>query len=199
MKTIDNWTNIRKHLDFSDPDKFYFIELMQRKKDDETFKANNRMVKFYCVTSLEYYDAIEDEVKKLSDTTGARAYILVNRRSYEKCCLNILKDTVQLIQDHNYQHFPKLISSVVGRYADEPNKSWIVDLDGVSDEREKEIKDFIDSIEPYEVGSKVKWENPTLHGKHLITKPFNVQKFSQKFPDVDIHKDNPTLLYFRHD
>lgn len=199
MRTVDNWASIREHLDFSDPDKFYFIELMQRKKDDETFKANNRMVKFYCVTSLDYYDAIEDEVKKLSDATGARAYILVNRRSYEKCCLNILKDTVQLIQDHNYQHFPKLISTVVGRYADEPNKCWIVDLDGVSPEREQEIKDYIDSIEPYIVGSKIKWENKTLNGKHLITSSFNVQKFSQKFPDIDIHKDNPTLLYFRHE
>ena len=33
MKIVDNWKSIREHLDFSDPDKFYFIELMQRKKD----------------------------------------------------------------------------------------------------------------------------------------------------------------------
>lgn len=198
MKTIDNWANIRERLDFSDPDKFYFIELMQRKKDDPTFPANNRMVKYYCVTSLEYYDMIEDEVKKLADVTGSRAYILVNRRSYMKCCLNLMKDVAQLAIDHNYQHFPKLISTVVGRYADEKEKNWIVDLDDTTPEQEKEIIDYIDSIEPYIVGSKVKWENPTLHGKHLITSPFNVQKFSQKFPNIDIHKDNPTLLYFKH-
>lgn len=198
MKTIDNWANIRERLDFSDPDKFYFIELMQRKKDDPTFPANNRMVKYYCVTSLEYYDQIEDEVKKLSDVTGSRVYILVNRRSYMKCCLNLMKDVAQLAIDHNYQHFPKLISTVVERYADEKEKNWIIDLDDTTPEQEKEIINYIDSIEPYTVGSKVKWENPTLHGKHLITSPFNIQKFSQKFPDVDVHKDNPTLLYFKH-
>ena len=74
-----------------------------------------------------------------------------------------------------------------------------MDLDDTTPEQEKEIKDFIDSIEPYIVGSKIKWENKTLHGKHLITSVFNVQKFSQKFPNIDIHKDNPTLLYFRHE
>ena len=198
MKTIDNWKHIREHLDFSDPDKFYFIELMQRKKDDPSFSANNRMVKYYCVTSLEYYDQIEDEVKKLSDVTGSRVYILVNRRSYMKCCLTLMKDVAQLAIDHNYQHFPKLISTVVGRYSDEPNRNWIVDLDGTSEEEEKEIKNYIDSIEPYIVGSKIKWENETLNGKHLITSAFNVLKFSKRYPDIDIHKDNPTLLYFKH-
>lgn len=198
MRTVDNWKSIREHLDFSDPDKFYFIELMQRKKDDPSFSANNRMVKYYCVQNLEYYDAIEDEVKKLSDVTGSRVYILVNRRSYMKCTLNILKDAAQLAIDHNYQHFPKLISTVVGRYAAEDDKNWVVDLDGISPEKEKEIRDCIDSIEPYVVGSKIKWENETLNGKHLISSPFNVQKFSARFPDIDIHKDNPTLLYFKH-
>ena len=195
MKIVDNWDLIRKHLDFSDPDKFYFIELMQRKKDNPIFPANNRMVKYYCVYSLDYYDSIENEVKLLSDTTGARVYILINRRSYSKCCLNVIKDATQLAIDHNYQHFPKLISTVVGKYSDEPNKKWIIDLDDVS--KETEVKQFIDSIEPYEVGSKVKLEIPTLNGKHLITTAFNVQKFCQKFPDIDVHKDNPTLLYFR--
>ena len=157
------------------------------------------MVKFYCIKSLEYYDSIESEVKKLSDATESRVYILINRRSYTKCCLNLLKDTSQLIIDHNFDHFPKLISTVVGRYSDEPNKCWIVDLDNISKEKEEDIKVYIDSIEPYEIGTKIKWENETLNGKHLITKPFNVQKFSNKFPDIDIHKDNPTLLYFRHE
>lgn len=197
MKTIDNWVHVCEHLNFDDPDKFYFIELIQRKKDDASFPAKNRMVKYYCVNNLDYYDAIENEVKKLSDVTGSRVYILINRRSYMKCCLNVLKDTSQLILDHNYQHFPKLVSTVVGRHADETEKNWVVDLDGKTPEQEKEIKDYIDSIEPYIVGSKVKWENPTLHGKHLITSAFNTQKFGENFPDVDIHKDNPTLLYFR--
>ena len=29
----------------------------------------------------------------------------------------------------------------------------------------------------------------------LITTPFNLQQFKEKYPDVDVHKNNPTLLY----
>lgn len=197
MTIVDNWDWIREHLDFSDPDKFYFIELMQRKKDDSSFPANNRMVKYYFVQSLEYYNRIEGEVKKLSDATGARAYILVNRRSYKKCVLNVLKDAAQMAIDSNYQHFPKLISSVVGKFSDEKNKNWIVDLDEMNPEDAKDIIQFIDHLEPFSDTSKVKWINSTLSGIHLITAPFNAQKFKIQYPSIDIHKDNPTLLYFR--
>lgn len=200
--TVDNWKYLRDKLDFSDSDKFYFIELMQRKKDDSSFPANNRMVKYYFVYSLEYYDKIESEVKKLSDCTGARAYILLNRRSYKDCLLHLLKDTAQIALDGNYQHFPNLIPSVVGKYADEPNKTWIVDIDeDLSKEEIIELCAFINNLEPVTGldDYKIKFKVSTLHGKHLITSPFNYQKFSQVYPNIDVHKDNPTLLYFKHD
>jgi len=196
---VDNWKLIREKLDFSDKDKFYFIELMQRKKDNPNFPANNRMVKYYFVYSLEYYDAIEEEVKKLSECTGARVYILLNRRSYKKCVLNVLADAAKMAIDNNYLHFPKLISSVVGKYADEPNKVWIVDVDFDEDGGPdlNKIIDTINSLEPNPGTPKYKFLIPTLHGCHLITSPFNYQKFHEIYPDIDIHKDNPTLLYFK--
>lgn len=206
---VDNWNLIREKLDFSDKDKFYFIELMQRKKDDSSFPANNRMVKYYFVYSLEYYDAIESEVKRLSDCTGARVYILLNRRSYKKCMLNMLADAAKMAIDDNYLHFPNLIPSVVGKYADESDKKWIVDIDyddwdetkynAINKGGIKFLELFIDSLEPHTVESKIKFRVPTLHGIHLITSPFNYQKFSQEYPNIDIHKDNPTLLYFKHE
>lgn len=207
--TIDNFAYLRDKLDFSDPDKFYFIELMQRKKDDSSFPANNRMVKCYFVYSEEYYNLIEPEIKKLSDCTGARVYILLNRRSYKDCLLHLLKDTAQIALDGNYQHLPKLISSVCGKYNSEPWKNWIVDIDykdwdsnkygDINKGALKHLELFINSLEPYTVESKVKFIVPTLNGCHLITSPFNCQKFNQTYPDIDIHKDNPTLLYFKHD
>lgn len=203
---VDNWNLIREKLDFSDKDKFYFIELMQRKKDDSSFSANNRMVKYYFVYSLKYYDAIESEVKRLSDCTGARVYILLNRRSYKKCMLNMLADAAKMAIDDNYLHFPNLIPSVVGKYADESDKKWIVDIDydetkynAINKGGIKSLELFIDSLEPHTVESKIKFRVPTLHGVHLITSPFNCQKFSQEYPNIDIHKDNPTLLYFKHE
>ena len=55
MKIVDNWSYLRDKLDFSDPDKFYFIELMQRKKDNSEFSANNRMVKYYFVCKDRHF------------------------------------------------------------------------------------------------------------------------------------------------
>jgi hypothetical protein len=35
----------------------------------------------------------------------------------------------------------------------------------------------------------------TKSGFHIITQPFNVMKFKERYPDVDIQKKNPTVLY----
>lgn len=34
-------------------------------------------------------------------------------------------------------------------------------------------------------------------GAHLITNAFDVAGFTKKYPDIDIHKNNPTLLYYK--
>jgi hypothetical protein len=48
----------------------------------------------------------------------------------------------------------------------------------------------------YNVGPKVETIIPTKNGHHLITKRFDTQSFKEKYPDVDIQKKNPTLLYY---
>jgi hypothetical protein len=48
----------------------------------------------------------------------------------------------------------------------------------------------------YESGPKVEAIIPTKNGHHLITKRFDVQAFKEKYPDVDIQKKNPTLLFY---
>jgi hypothetical protein len=47
---------------------------------------------------------------------------------------------------------------------------------------------------PY--GSKIESIIPTKSGHHLITKKFDVMKFKEKYPNIDIQKKNPTLLYY---
>ena len=58
--------------------------------------------------------------------------------------------------------------------------------------------DFDDAGVPigYKVGPKIEKTIPTKNGYHLITKRFDVQAFSEKYPDIDIQKKNPTLLYY---
>ena len=47
--------------------------------------------------------------------------------------------------------------------------------------------------------SKINATIPTKNGWHLITKPFNLQQFKEKYPDIDVQKNNPTLLYFEYE
>ena len=44
-------------------------------------------------------------------------------------------------------------------------------------------------------GKKIEAVIPTKNGWHLITGKFDVKTFNEKFPDIDIQKKNPTLLY----
>lgn len=84
---------------------------------------------------------------------------------------------------------------------------WVVDVDEKLDEEDRDsILDFIDSLEPRitvtngtEVkditSTKIVAEIPTKSGWHLITTPFNLQQFKLIYPDIDVHKNNPTILY----
>ena len=48
-----------------------------------------------------------------------------------------------------------------------------------------------------ENSDKVFMTVPTKSGVHLITWPFDLGQFKAKYPNIDVHKNNPTLLYFR--
>lgn len=80
------------------------------------------------------------------------------------------------------------------------DKSWIVDLDRDADGKLKhniyDVISLINTIKPFDDGEgKYICEIPTKNGCHLITRPFQLNKFKEKYPDIDVHKNNPTLLY----
>lgn len=99
------------------------------------------------------------------------------------------------------------INSVIGRYPEQgkENKTWIVDIDNtnVDSNLVKDIKDIIvNYCQPFDV-EKIVAVIPTKSGVHLITRPFNQETFYRMFSqiklsnenEVDIKKDNPTVLY----
>ena len=117
----------------------------------------------------------------------------------------------KMLMDNNFLHLKSLVPSAVGSRSADPNKSWIVDIDEVYDvdfgkdfsgnvvkiPNWQLVVDYINTLQP--IGDKLKYIVPTLHGLHLITKPFNLQQFVERYPNIDIHKDNPTLLYFNNE
>ena len=199
---IDNFEQIRSMLEFRSSDDFYFLQILQRKKDvkpDSERKVagsnnNSRLIKYYTVYSLEHFDKIKKEVKELCDLFHARAGINLNRRSYKKTSLHLLKKVTDQILNKDYQHSIKAYSSVCGTYSNESNKKWILDIDEPINRSHNEMILFAErECEPD--GNKFVAVIPSKSGSHIIMNPFNLIKFKQAYPYVEIHKDNPTNLY----
>jgi hypothetical protein len=138
----------------------------------------------------------------------ARAYIHIQKQNHFDVSLNMMVLLAQRIQ--NGQHNQKgLFDSVVGQIKTN-EKRWIIDVDDsevVSPLMVAHIEyncktitemnfDKIGIPIGYKTGPKVQAVIPTKNGHHLITKKFDVMKFKEEYPNVDIQKKNPTLLYY---
>jgi hypothetical protein len=85
-----------------------------------------------------------------------------------------------------------LFDSVVGQIKT-MEKRWVVDIDFTDNKKVDKVKRFIETLKPE--GPKIEAVIQTKNGYHLITGKFDVKTFNEKFPDIDIQKKNPTLLY----
>lgn len=195
---VDNYGQIRDLLSWRSKDDFYFLQIIQRKKDHQQGKVNgcnnnSRLIKPYYIKSQEHFDFIKPEVIELCKVFNARAGINLNRRSFEKMALQHLKKiTDQLINGDSMKAY-KAYSSVVGAYNQDKDKKWILDVDEVG----RPLNDIIlfAERECKPDGYKYIATIPSKNGCHIIMKPFDLHKFRQKFPDVEVHKNNPTNLY----
>ena len=209
---IDNLKNIKPLLNFTEVGDFYMLYVFKRKKDQPEGERDNhqsvRTIKTYCVDSIEYLDKRYDEIKQLCEMFKARAYIHVQKQNHKDVSLNMLSLLAERIRD-GVSNQKGLFDSVVGQIKTQ-EKRWIIDLDDVEVvsplmmafiEYEcspvTEVKfDEVGIPNGYISGPKIESIIPTKSGFHLITKKFDVKKFKEKYPDVDIQKKNPTLLYY---
>ena len=209
---INNIELIKPLLNFTDDGDFYMLYVFKRKKDQPEGERDNhqsvRTIKTYCVDSIEYLDKRYDEIKQLCEMFKARAYIHVQKQNHKDVSLNMLSLLAERIRD-GVSNQKGLFDSVVGQIKTQ-EKRWIIDLDDVEVvsplmmafiEYEcspvTEVKfDEVGIPNGYISGPKIESIIPTKSGFHLITKKFDVKKFKEKYPDVDIQKKNPTLLYY---
>lgn len=193
---IDNIDVVKSLLNFSEPGDFYMLYVFKRKKDQPEGERDNhqsvRTIKTYCVDSLEYLDKRYDEIKQLCEMFKARAYIHVQKQNHRDVSLEMLSTLAQRIKNGT-QIQKGLFDSVVGQIKTQ-EKRWILDIDTKDKKFLRDITMNLMEIQP--VGPKVEKVVPTKNGFHLITQKFNVMEFSKLYPDVDIQKKNPTLLYY---
>ena len=204
MAKVDNFDLIKDWFYFKEDlapgfgdDWFYMVQIMTRTKDTG---EKPKHIRTMFVESREYLMSHKDMIVKLCEMFNARAYISVNPSSYKKCAIKMFKELADLVENENYKGILSLPETLAGKYsADNGLKLWIVDLD--DKKTEEEIKPFVDFIvNQYKDGKgRPDWEIkpiPTVNGYHLLVTPFDVRNFKKKWPDIEIHKDNPTVLYY---
>ena len=193
---INNIEIIKPLLNFEKQGDFYMLYVFKRKKDQPENERDNhqsvRTIKTYCIESIDHLERRYDEIKQMCEMFKARAYIHVQKQNHFDVSLSMMVDLAKRIQ--NGQHNQKgLFDSVVGQIKTQ-EKRWIVDIDTKDENFVSEIQNDLMYILP--LGDKVEKMIPTKSGYHLITKKFNVLEFRDKYPDIDIQKKNPTLLYY---
>ena len=191
----NNFEQIRSLLNFKD-DYFYFIQIIQRKKEHPELGKNNRVIRSYNISSMDKYDANIKEIITMCETFNARAYIHLNRRKWSQISLECLRHNAHLIANGQYDGIKSSLETIIGRICGEPKetKTWIIDIDGQEFPSPIMMANIDHKYRPLGVAKCIA-VIPTKNGCHLITKPFDVQVFKELYPDVDIHKDNPTVLY----
>jgi hypothetical protein len=193
---IDNIELIKDLLNFENEGDFYMLYVFKRKKDQPEGERDNhqsvRTIKTYCVDSVEYLEKRYDEIKQLCEMFKARAYIHVQKQNHKDVSLEMMVSLAERIR--NGQNNQKgLFDSVVGQIKTY-EKRWIVDVDSKDNKELLKVKLVIDSCAPFGK-DKIISEIPTKNGYHIITERFDVMEFGKHYPDVDIQKKNPTLLF----
>ena len=193
---INNLDIIKPLLNLTEEGDFYMLYILKRKKDQPEDERDNhqssRTIKTYCIDSLEYLESKYEEIIQLSELFKARAYIHVQKQNHKDVALDMMILLAERIK--NGQHDQKnLFESVVGKVKRMENR-WIVDIDDKDEKELAKVISVVDETRP--IGSKVEAVIPTKNGYHLITKRFDVEMFRKSYPQVDIQRKNPTLLYF---
>jgi len=199
---VNNFKIIKDLLKFESKDQFYFLQIIQRKKDHKEGQKvngsnnNSRLIKAYYVKSLEHFEFIMPEVIQLCEVFNARAGINLNRRSFERMSLQLLRKVTDQIMNKSFDKAYKAYSSVVGAHHNETDKMWILDIDEeLSADSAHNLIEYIRELQPNPGEDKTILFIPSRAGHHLITRPFNLKDFKEEYPEIEVHKNNPTNLY----
>jgi hypothetical protein len=101
-----------------------------------------------------------------------------------------------LVSETSIRRIEKAHSTACGNHHSEPRKKWVVDIDTKDGDIIQFIIDYINALYlESKSDNKILASIPTKNGLHLICEGFNMKKFMDKFPDMTVTKNSPTILY----
>lgn len=207
---INNINLILPHFYFNEGNNmFMHCQIVQRAKDHKGERVREGAIKTYFIRSREHLERVMPEIILLCEHYGARAYINIAGKDFDQLQKLMLKKLCDDVCQNNVRNPRKCLNSAAGELKSRRPK-WIIDIDDITIKEsvlkylDKEFKDkriallgvpMIDSV--FRECTYLCGEIPTVQGCHLIVKPFNLKKFSEEFPDIDVHKNSMgTLLYY---
>lgn len=191
---VDNIKLIIPFINSETTDDFYYLQILQRKKENSQLGSNSRVIKNYYIRSVDHLLEHYDEIKALCVQFNARASIRLNKRSFESVAFKTLENIANSMRNREYKFIKASYDRACGLGHNDKEKKWILDID--EDMTYQDIQNLDETLEklPPE-GTKILAFIPSKSGMHVITKPFDCNNFSKLYPNIEIHKDNPTNLF----
>ena len=206
---INNLELIKPLLKFESDDDFYYLQILQRKKDPNPIglglgtSNNARTIKNYFISNVEYLERKMPEIIALCNLFNARASIRLNKRSYKKVGYRALQKIANTMANGEFEHLKSSYSKACGTgHNAGKNKTWVIDIDKEDLDKFEDLIAVLTTPALRPEGEKIIATIPSKTRLHLITKPFDIKQFKESgyvkltgLDKLEIHKDNPTNLY----
>ena len=197
--TIDNFNAVAPWFDnLSDQGDFFFVQVMQRNKEKNNVSSSGYVIKDYHFFDKETFLSKKEEITTLCKAFNARAYFWINPRNCKEVQYEIIREALEAIELGTHKLF-KCVSRALGRKRCNKYKSkWILDFDTKDWSLINKYLDLVRECRPYT--NIILYYVPTVNGIHVITLGFDLGQFKQKvaiakLDNIDVHKDNPSVLY----
>lgn len=130
---VNNVQKIRELLKFPDKNSFYFLEVLKRRKENPDLEKHAKLIRDFYIYSLEEFDVVAEKAIALCEENNARAYFRLNLRDAKKIAFLYNKRLAELLITEDYKNIPRSYAAVVGEFHSDPDKKWLVDIDGLDE------------------------------------------------------------------
>lgn len=188
---------VKEKLVFDRPDTIYMVDITYRQTDHPNnwpYRQRQYPVKWIMIRKKEDLDFYKDEIMKICETMGARAYINTSPRCFLNAQEQVKDITSRLLNIYNVND---TYIDVIGQYlgtCPSYDTKWTIDIDILDENYKQSIINHIDSVEG---NHNWYWFEVRSHkGYHIYTKPFNTEGFKTNFPLTDIVNNRGIFLYY---
>lgn len=194
---LNNLNNLLPYLEFFTGDDFYFLQIIKRRRENPDMVKSEKLIKTYHITSEQHLIDKFEEIKSICKFHNARAYLDLNKKSFEQTAIIVLDKIAKCFANRTYKSIKSAYDSACGSHTAEQYPLWIVDVDIKNDEIVSRIAENIRQCDSNCLDPVVGFI-PTINGVHILTHKFNRKQFEpyQCIDRCDVIKHGMTLLYY---